>query len=737
MDLERALRDAMAPIKAKERERDLLARELAQEKKKHKGALRRLELARKQILESQGNAAEEERARTRKIAQTESDLAGAKEQVDPLKEQIQKHLREYQDVEPAVQQMKETREGTERQLNGVQGRVRAMQAESGGEGAAALAVFGSKCKALYEAVQRAQRANKFRGPVAGPVGMYVKVVSGKERYAKIAEAAIGNGALDRFVVTNQTDLQLMNKLRKDVGCGPRDCPLYRISPKSTQQKYNVPGPPPGVETVTSVLSVENAMAFNFLVDHASIDTSALADSKESSEQALLLKAADGRCSIKGGKIRKVYFLPDGDHWEAKNGNMMMVGNDRGMKQTIGVDRSAAIEQAKHEMKALQQELARNKDEEKGVKDAAYKHKKAWNDATKEYNKLTSKIKKMDALLDELKAEAETSEEVPTIDTSEYENDIQEAEASVEDLKRKEAAVIQEIESLEPAVEEQKKQLDEVSSRNQKINDDLEKCEAKLEDIVKGQARRQEAVDRVRAKCEQVEEAVKQQEEAVAEVKGKVADALAAARRIQFLCNREKRSFDLKKDNGGELPAGEEVTLEEPTEEELEEIEVVDPGKDSNYWKTKINSKEKKIVTEKQRRNVSESDPAVARDKYFRAKKDVDSKMEQIDAIKANCKALSKDLKERKKRWRQFRGHIAEMTNLGFDELLNKKGSAGSVEFDHDNGKLELVVQKVSSLKHPVKAFPPCDTDRMHRNIFLRVFARTTRTSTARQGTSKP
>jgi len=64
----------------------------------------------------------------------------------------------------------------------------------------------------------------------------------------------------------------MNKLRRDVGCGLRECPLYCISPQSTTEKYNVPAPPKGVEMVTSVLSVENAMAFNFLVDHCKIDT---------------------------------------------------------------------------------------------------------------------------------------------------------------------------------------------------------------------------------------------------------------------------------------------------------------------------------------------------------------------------------------------------------------------------------------------------------------------------------
>ena len=149
MRLENDVREASIPVKAKERERGLLARELAQEKKKRDNAVRRLDQARRQILESRGNVAEEERARTRKIAQTESDLARAKEQVEPLREEITIHLNNYQEIEPAVAQMKETLEGTQKQLAAVQQKVNAMQQESG-EGRAMLAVFGRKCQALYE-----------------------------------------------------------------------------------------------------------------------------------------------------------------------------------------------------------------------------------------------------------------------------------------------------------------------------------------------------------------------------------------------------------------------------------------------------------------------------------------------------------------------------------------------------------------------------------------------------------
>jgi hypothetical protein len=48
---------------------------------------------------------------------------------------------------------------------------------------------------------------------------------------------------------------------------------------------------------------------------------------------------------------------------------MMVSHDRPLKQTIGVDRSRAIDAGKIEIRALEQELARNRKEDDAVKDA--------------------------------------------------------------------------------------------------------------------------------------------------------------------------------------------------------------------------------------------------------------------------------------------------------------------------------------------------------------------------------
>jgi len=716
--LEQDLKIAENPIKAKERDMKILRTEIKNSQKKLVSARRRLDQAREEIIESQGNAAEEERTRTRKIAETETDLARAKERVAPLKEQVYKLLREYEDLEGPKNTAEEAHNGTERQLNAVKNKIRSLQSEAGG-GNKSLAMFGPKCGPLYEVgllnslysilsiafilshvlffllyAQLVQRnLRRFKGPVAGPVGMYLKIVNGKEKYAKIAEFAIGNGNLDRFIVTNQDDLKLMERLRSEVRCGHRDCSLYKISPRSAQEKYNTPAPPNGVETVTSVVSVDNAMVFNFLVDSCKIDESALADSKEDSEDKLLNGEGNGKRSIRG-KVKKVFCLPSGDFWQVNKGVLNITSNDRPLKQTIGVDRSAAIDSAKHELKAIQKELDRNEREVKAIKDQSKRAKVEWNHHNKEFASLTGNVTKMEQLLEELKDQAETSEEVPTIDTTEFENDITVAEEEVDDLKKKQSTISQDIESLQPEVEELKEKLDETASRNVKILDDMEKVEAKLEDIVKGQNRRQEVVDKCRVKVQEREYALVQQEAIVAESKDHVANALLVARKVQYKTICQERRLEVKEANGGIAVVGADDMDDEPSDQDLESIEIVVPKYDSKKCQSRIANREKKIENEKKRRNLSEADPVVARDKYLRAKKDLDSKMEQIEAIEQNVKMLIADVKERKRRWIDFRSHIAQMTNLSFDEFLQKKNSAGRVEFDHDNQQLNIIFQKV-------------------------------------------
>ena len=120
--------------------------------------------------------------------------------------------------------------------------------------------------------------------------------------------------------------------------------------------------------------------------------------------------------------------------------------------------------------------------------------------------------------------------------------------------------------------------------------------------------------------------------------------------MQFFANRESKKLNTNDDPEAE----EEDPDRDPTEEELHEIETEYPEKEVKFYKAKIEAKQKKIASERSKRSITEVDPAVAREKYLRAKQDLDSKMVQINAIDEATTALKTDLRDRKKRWRQFR-----------------------------------------------------------------------------------
>lgn len=99
----------------------------------------------------------------------------------------------------------------------------------------------------------------------GPIGASLKIVPGKEDFAEIAELALG-GVLDKFIVTNDADSKTLRQIRQAAGC-QQDCGVFRVAESA---RYNIPPPPPvdGIETVASVLSIEDDIIFNCLVDTA-------------------------------------------------------------------------------------------------------------------------------------------------------------------------------------------------------------------------------------------------------------------------------------------------------------------------------------------------------------------------------------------------------------------------------------------------------------------------------------
>jgi len=136
-----------------------------------------------------------------------------------------------------------------------------------------------------------------------------------------------------------------------------------------------------------------------------------------------------------------------------------------------------------------------------------------------------------------------------------------------------------------------------------------------------------------------------------------------------------------------------IDEDEHTEDEINSIDPITIGKNPDYYAKKIRELQHKIGMERKSKRMTESDPEVALEKFLRAKKALDTKMYQIEKIEKNKNVLEIDIRDRKKKWKKFRNHIVEMANFTFDEVLNRKGSSGQIEFDHKEKTLNLIVQK--------------------------------------------
>ncbi len=682
-ELEQDYKRAREPCKAMERNLKHLQKEKVDAERSLQRAKQGLEAKRQEILARAGSAESESAKRTQRLKDAQDRLANLKELYDQAKQDTTDSRQAWDELEPNVKQAHANVEDATKKLRAIENRISSLESSSG----SSLAIFGQRCAQLKNMVDDLVRKGEFRGRVCGPIGSYLKVVPGKEDFAALAECAMGNGVLDRFVVTNDHDRKVLQQLRQRIGC-QSDCGIFQVAMHSG--KFQVPSSPAqGIETVESVLNISDDLVFNCLVDHCKIEERALARTREESEQKLLIDEG-GKLSIRG-KIKNVYFLPRGDSWSVKGTSKALVSNDKEkLRESIGVDRTKALEEAKREAETVGHELTILKRESSKLEHEHREKQKTWNKAKKEVLALQVSINKIVEDIDFIKSEQDTAENFDT-DTTDLEQDVENAQQDLDTIKVRESTLQDEISTKIPIVDELRNRVDEMTARNTKVLQELQAASDELTAYMSSLSQRDEKLEKKRIKLKQLEEIINKQEEKISEINSDVNKYLRHSRLLAYhrIKREDAENDDVAYTDGSQFS-------QDPTDEELEGIDINDVDKDSKYFRAKVEKLSKKIDQEKERRKASKEDALAALEKYKRAKDIVEGKVAQLEEITLVKENLTQDVLRRKERWEQFREHIANKTSLIFDEVLNKKGSSGTVEFDHDSGTLELIVQKDSA-----------------------------------------
>lgn len=502
-ELEIEVKQAKEPHKSKKKQIQLLEK---QEKKAIDAlskANKNLQTKRDDIAKKAGSAESEQARRNAQLREAEEKLAEARSRHSEIKQAVTQSLQDYEKLEPQVLDAKERVSQVERQVQGISNRIKSMESSSGNS----LDVFGQRCAKVKQLVDRAISQRKFRGPVVGPIGFYCKVNPGKEQFAALAESALGPGVLDRFVVCNDGDRKLFQKIRREANC-QSDCGVFQ---QAQHSRYNLPASPEieGIETIHTVLSVQNDLVFNCLVDNCKIDEKALTRSKDEGEQKLLIRGEHGRKnSIRGNRFKEVFFLPKGDNWKiTKGGNIQMMANTRPrMKQSIGVDMLGAIREAKIELDGLLEERNGLNREYGRLEVEHTAMKKAWNGHKKE-------LLKNQKIIDDTQMEIETVKESESAvadndeDTSMEEQDVREAQEELDSIRENLADSKKEVEEERPHIEELDARLKEVTTRNEKVLADLNKAEQELTQFYALSSQRKEKIDKKRSKLDQYNQVI--------------------------------------------------------------------------------------------------------------------------------------------------------------------------------------------------------------------------------------
>jgi len=679
---EAKLKAARQPLKQNSRILQTIVKEKNVAKRRLQAAQRELKKVRDEIMRKEGSAESEEAKRTTRRMKAEENMNELKKGIDEREHQIRDSLLNYDRLKPEEEALNNRHHDAQRQLHAVRNKVNGLKASEGNS----MALFGNKCASMYQKVELAKRQRKFCGEVIGPIGHHLKIVAGKENLAGLAQFALGM-SLDKFIVTNDQDRSYFMRLRNEAGCNPRECLVMQTN---IGPRYQTRSPPDGVDTIESVINIPSDLVYNCLVDFGKIETRALMNSIEESQEALLIQENGGRCSIRGGNIKEVYFLPQGDNWTVNNGAFAQYANKRPLKQSIGIDRTQAIREGENEAQLLSEEVEGLQVLARQMKDKRHRYKVEWNNLKGEDRSARREIERLDDVLEKIREESTEAENI-TIDTTEYEDDVNEAERACDDLKGKEEETKKVLEELNAPILDLEAKVDETRARSEKVTNDLNEASEKLSEYMRGQQQRDRALEKKRKNLKKIEEARDAQIKKVEQRTEMSEEAMQKARLVTY---QIQQTLKKKEENASGFPSNDdEDKSAEELNEELELIEPIDINKNPDYYKNKIQRGEKEIERERKRRQITEVDPEVALDKYQRAKKDLETKMKQLVSVEENVTRLVEDLRERKERWKTFRSHISEMSNQSFDGILNKKGSSGFIEFDHKYKQLNLVVQK--------------------------------------------
>jgi chromosome segregation ATPase len=244
----------------------------------HYSAYLQIQDRRKKALES---AAEDQRKYLTEIEQCEKHIATHQERLMAVRDERANASQTCAEYQRGEQQLSGEVRGLQNEVQRMERDYREISSSSDGR----IAAFGPKIPKVLSDI----KGKRFRGPVIGPIGAFVKIRRGNEDWGREIERVIGK-VMSSFVVTNIDDQRTLKAILRANSCDYQHSIIVQSGGESLP-RYNV-GSIPDALSVNDAIVIENDLVFNTIVDQCRTEGAALfADDVE--VQRYVVKSGNG------------------------------------------------------------------------------------------------------------------------------------------------------------------------------------------------------------------------------------------------------------------------------------------------------------------------------------------------------------------------------------------------------------------------------------------------------------
>ena len=556
----------------------------------------------------------------------------------------------------------------ENELRRSESELRELQSNVGGGGDAKFRVI-NKC--LPE-IMRKIAQTKFKHPVIGPIVAHVKLTpeAVRDDCARAVERIIGN-KLPHFLVGDSQDAVVLKNIIRSVGTGEYAFAAGFIDVSTCFKsagvtRYRVDALPPGAVSVMSCLQIDNDDVFNYLVNTCGIQSVVLAESQADCRRKYTTQSNGTLKFIH--PIKSAVFKPDAMTYKIVNGSSNSENFRGRFNDFLSEDAQGAVEAVVARVAEEKNVLSEKKTSIKNAEVPLQELKQRCAHFEPAQKKFIDMIKGFNAQKKELTKELNAVQEAEQTDTTDLESEREELQLSVnelaENITRLEGLSKEKAAELKVATDARK----EIDRRRRELSVQIDAHERQLDEFIveRGKATRQHEYEAHRVRKLEVE--IIAQDKHTGDRKYRFEEQQEYA----FKMSRELLLVPEQWDGESRIP----LTSKEKGSKAVIEQKVL-------VYK-------RHLEAGKERVGLVGRDKKTIQAKLTKAQVAYDDDVHRLEDLKSIVANLWSDSKIRMTAWSKQLKISAKAVSRQFDNYMQEKGFAGTVNFDHCLKQLHIV-----------------------------------------------